>query len=93
MDGLKNVYSEGILYAKERYYPTTIAHFVYIIIYFIITFYVTDYFLNFKLFKWIYMGTIIVILITLYNKGENNKYLDRKDKKKVAMEVFNLATL
>lgn len=87
MDGIKNVYTHGREYVKQTYYPTSLRHFVYITIYFIITFYITDYFLNFKLIKWIYVGTIIVIIASLYREPT------KENEKKIATDLFKLATI
>lgn len=87
MDGIKNVYTRGKEYVRDTYYPTSLRHFIYIAIYFVLTFYITDYFLNFKLIRWIYVGTIIVIIASLYH--EPNK----ENEKKIAADIFKLATL
>ena len=87
MDGIKNVYTRGKEYAIKMYYPTSLRHFVYIAIYFIVTFYITDYFLNFKLIRWIYVGTLIVIIASLYHEPT------KENEKKIAADLFKLATL
>lgn len=69
---------------KQMLYPFTLKHLIYFIIITGITTYITEYFLKFKLLKWIYVGTVSVIIATLYNKG---------DDKDVALDVFKLATL
>lgn len=66
MDGVERVYETGVTYAKDRYYPTSFRHLIYIAIYIAVTFYVTDFFMNFRLFRWIYLGTLAVILITVF---------------------------
>jgi len=87
MDGIQNVYQKGKEYVLEMYYPTSLRHFIYIAIYFIITFYITDYFLNFKLIRWIYVGTIIVIIASLYREPT------KEHEKKIAADIFKLATI
>ena len=62
-------YQKGFDFAKERYYPTSIQHFIYIIIYLLITYYISDYFLNFKLIRWIYIGTLIVAIALACSKN------------------------
>ena len=52
--------------------------------FFIISTYISDYFLQFKLLKWIYIGTLIVLITNLYKHG---------DDKKVAKDLFKLATI
>ena len=89
MEGIHNVYQTGVHYAKEKYYPTTIRHFIYIIIYLLITYYITDYFLNFKLIRWIYVGTLVVAIATLYHEP----YQIEGRNKKIAKDLFSLATI
>ncbi len=45
---------------------------------------VIDYFLQYRLLKWIYFGTLTVIAVTLYNHG---------DDKDAATEIFKLARI
>jgi 4-hydroxybenzoate polyprenyltransferase len=89
MEGVHNVYQKGFDFAKERYYPTSIQHFIYIIIYLLITYYISDYFLNFKLIRWIYIGTLIVAIATLYHEP----YQTDQRNKKIAKDLFRLATI
>lgn len=39
--------------------------------YLAVTFYITDYFMNYRLFKWIYLGTIVILLASWYNVSGN----------------------
>jgi hypothetical protein len=89
MEGVDNVYKTGIQYAKKKYYPTSIKHFIYAIIYLLITYYITDYFLNFKLIRWIYVGTLVVAIATLYHEP----YQMEERNKKIAKDLFSLATI
>ncbi len=49
---------------KEKLYPFTLKHLFYFTIITIINTIILNYFLNFRLFKWIYVGTSIVIIAT-----------------------------
>jgi len=69
---------------QQFIYPFTFEHIFYIIVGFIISTYISDYFLQFKLLKWIYIGTLIVLIANLYKQG---------DDKKVAKALFKLATI
>ena len=69
---------------QQFIYPVTFKHIFYIIVGFIISTYISDYFLQFKLLKWIYIGTLIVLITNLYKHG---------DDKKVAKDLFKLATI
>lgn len=66
MDGIQNVYQEGTSFLTRYYLPTNTKEFFLIGLYLIITFYLTDYFLNFRLFKWIYLGTIVILIASWY---------------------------
>jgi hypothetical protein len=85
MDGVERVYDTGVTYAKDRYYPTSFRHFVYIAIYFLITYYVTDYFLDFRLIRWIYLGTLVVIVATLLVGPK--KDMDPKERERLLFRV------
>jgi hypothetical protein len=74
----------AIKYIHDKLYPFTIVHLISVIIITVITYYITEYFLGFRLVRWIYIGTLIVIGASMYRDG---------DKKDVAREVFKLATL
>lgn len=66
MDGIHNIYREGKSFATRYYLPTNTKEFVSIGLYVAITFYLTDYFLNFRLFKWIYFGTALILIASWY---------------------------
>ena len=71
-------------YLEEQLYPFTITHLITFTLFTAITYYITEYILKFKLLKWIYIGTLIVIIANLYRQG---------DDKKAAKDIFKLATL
>jgi hypothetical protein len=60
----------GLDYMKRTLYPLTFKHIIYIALITIISTYILDYILGFRLLKWIYVGTLIVITATLYNQGK-----------------------
>ena len=68
MDGVHNVYREGRGFVSRHYYPKNTKEIVSIGLYLLITFYLTDYFLNFRLFKWIYLGTIVILIASWYRE-------------------------
>jgi hypothetical protein len=57
---------------------------IYFIIATVITGLILDYFLKYKLFKWLYFGTLTVIIVNLLKQG---------DDKKAAADIFKLATI
>ena len=76
--------SGWLTYFKQKLYPFTLKHLIYLILITAITTYITDYVLKIRLLKWIYFGTISVIIATLYNQG---------DDKDAVVDVFKLATI
>lgn len=67
---MENLYIWGINYVKNKLYPFTLSHLIYVIITSIVVYYITEYFLRFYLIRWIYFGTLTVIAATLFNNGE-----------------------
>jgi hypothetical protein len=60
----------------RKLYPLTIQHLVYLVIITAVTFYVTGFFLQYRLLRWIYVGTMIVAVVTLYNAGDEDDAVD-----------------
>ncbi len=83
MDTILNAVLE---YIQEKIYPITFKHIVYLGIITWISSHITGYFLHFRLLKWIYIGTIIVLLANLYTQGEATASVATKD-------IFKLATI
>lgn len=71
-------------YIKRKLYPFTFRHILYLILFTAVTTYIVDYILQFRLLKWIYFGTLSVIVATLYNQGDDTD---------AALNIFKLATL
>lgn len=79
IDAITNLYSDSNDGNKSH---VTLESIIYVIIFGLIIWYITDYFIQHRLIRWIYVGTIAVIGITLYNKGQK---LD------AAKDIFKLA--
>ncbi len=71
-------------YLHDKLYPFTIWHLITVIFVTAVTYYITEYFLGFKLVRWIYIGTIIVIGASMYKRGDGQD---------AAKDIFKLATL
>ncbi len=71
-------------YLHDKLYPFTIWHLITVLFVTAVTYYITEYFLGFKLVRWIYIGTLIVIGASMYKQG---------DGKDAAKDIFKLATL
>lgn len=66
MEGIQNLYENSTQFIQRYYSPKNTDEFIKIGVYLLVTFYLTDYFMNFRLFKWIYLGTIIILLASWY---------------------------
>lgn len=72
MDGLRNIYSNSTQFVERYYFPKNTREILLIGLYVAVTFYLTDYFMNYRLFKWIYMGTILILLASWYSSTESS---------------------
>lgn len=84
LNSMDHLWYQGINSIRQFIYPFTFEHIFYIIGGAIISTYISDYITSFRLLKWIYIGTLIVLIATLYKHG---------DDKKAAKDIFKLATL
>lgn len=80
---MESAWERGKKYVREQIYPVTFTHIVYLIVFTVISTYVTNYFLNFRVFKWLYFGSMALFTIVFFRQGEKGK---------AAGEVFRLAT-
>lgn len=69
---------------KQQLYPFTLTHLAYFAIFTVVTTYILNYFLKFRLLKWIYVGTLVVIGATLYNRGDDEE---------AALDAFKLTRM
>lgn len=81
---MENIYNAGIEYVKNKIFPLTLSHIIYVIIMSAVIYYITEYFLRFNLIRWIYVGTLVVIAATLFHNGEPQEG---------ARELFKLAVM
>lgn len=86
---MDNIINAALEYVQENIYPLTFRHLVYIGILTWISSHITSYFLNFRLVKWIYIGTIIVIIANIYNQGNELNAATTVTVK----DIFKLATI
>ena len=84
MGNIENVANKGKEYIRQRLYPFTFEHLIYVLVFTGLTTIISEYVFRFRLLKWIYVGTIAVIAATLYTEG---------DDKKAVGEIFKLATV
>ena len=69
-------YEKSTKWVKEQWRQLTFEHLIYLIIFSFILSYITEYLLKYKLLKWIYIGTIAVIIITLYKQGNDREAVE-----------------
>lgn len=69
MDGIRHVtdYSKGFL--TYHLHPITTGHLLFILIYTIFSIYFYKYLFQYTLFKWIYLGSIIILISSIYGDG------------------------
>jgi hypothetical protein len=81
---MDNIINSIIDYIQERIYPLTFTHILYLAIITWLSSHITRYFLNYRLVKWIYIGTILVLIANLYNQGSKGE---------ATKDIFKLATI
>lgn len=84
MGDIVKITDKGKEYIRQRLYPFTFEHLIYVLVFTGLTTIISEYVFRFRLLKWIYVGTMVVIAATLYNEG---------DDKKAVGEIFKLATV
>jgi len=69
MDGIQHVtdYSKGFI--THYLYPMTTGHLLFIVIYTIFSIYFYKYLFQYPLFKWMYLGSIIIFISSIYGDG------------------------
>ena len=68
LEGIGNIYRTGIQYTKRQYFPTSwaIGSILYILLYTLGVYYVTEYLLKGQLTRWVYLGTMAMVLSFIY---------------------------
>lgn len=84
LNSMYHLYSDITDFLKEQWKTLTFKHVLYLIIISIIFSYITNYLLKFKLLKWIYVGTFIILIFNLYNQG---------DDKTAIVDIYKLSLL
>jgi hypothetical protein len=72
MEGINHVaeYSKGFI--TYYLYPITTGHLLFIVLYTIFSIYFYKYIFQYNLFKWIYLGSIIILIGSIYGDGIGN---------------------
>jgi len=75
MEGVQRVYHTGYQYAKARYAPNTVASIISIIVYTALVFYLTEFLLQGYLTRWLYLGTLVMVVSMVYSGTVTHKEL------------------
>ena len=70
MDGIKHVADYGKGFVTYYLYPATTGQLVFIVVYTIFSMYFYNYLFRYPLFKWMYLGSIVILIGSIY--GETN---------------------
>ena len=66
MEGVERVYTSGVHYAKDRYVPDTVGSLIYIVLYTAIVFYITEFLMRGKVTRWLYLGSLAMVIAMIY---------------------------
>jgi hypothetical protein len=69
MDGIKNVTEYGKGFVAYHLFPMTTGHVLFILIYTVVSIYLYKYLFQYNLFKWMYLGSIIILIGSIYGDG------------------------
>jgi hypothetical protein len=75
MDGIQNVYQGGSDFVVRNYLPQSTTDAILIGASFTITFFITNYFLRYRVFKWFYIGAMLILVSSWY-RGPNEGVVD-----------------
>jgi hypothetical protein len=69
MDGIQHVAEYGKGFLTYQLHPITTGHLLFIAIYTIFSIYFYKYIFQYNLFKWIYLGCIVILISSIYGDG------------------------
>lgn len=69
MEGIQNITQYGKGFLHYHLHPMTTGRLVFIVIYIIFSIYFRNYIFQYPLLKWIYLGSIIIFIGTIYGDG------------------------
>ena len=69
MEGIRHVTEYGKGFISYHLHPMTTGHLLFILIYTIFSIYFYDYLFRYTLFKWIYLGSIVIFISSIYGDG------------------------
>jgi len=71
MNKLQNITQYGTGFIQYHLYPLTVGHLVFLLIYTILSTYAYAYLFRYPLFKWMYLGSIIIFIGSVYGDGDD----------------------
>ena len=66
MEGVHRVYNTSLNYTKKRYVPSTWDSVPYILLYTVVVFYITEFLMRGRITRWLYLGTIAMVIAWMY---------------------------
>ena len=69
MEGIQHVAEYGKGFINYQLYPMTTGHLLFIVLYTVFSIYFYNYLFRYNLFKWMYLGSIIILISSLYGDG------------------------
>jgi hypothetical protein len=75
MEGIQRVYDTGIRYAKHRYLPNTFGSVLYVLLYTALVFALTEYLMRGIITRWLYIGSVIMVVSMVYSGAITTDHL------------------
>ena len=69
MEGITHVTEYGKGFITYHFYPSSTGHLLFIIAYTIFSIYFYKYIFQYPILKWIYLGSIIILIGSVYGDG------------------------
>jgi hypothetical protein len=69
MEGIRHVTEYGKGFVTHHLHPMTTGHLLFIVLYTVFSIYFYNYLFRYNLFKWMYLGSIIILIGSIYGDG------------------------
>lgn len=79
MEGLQRVYDRAQKYIQDRYIPTTKEDIFPIVLFIAATVAITGYFMRYTLFRWLYIGSAIILVASWYKIDQKENPIKGED--------------
>jgi hypothetical protein len=74
MDNLQHTKEYGTGFIEYYLYPLTITHILFFLIYTIISSYIYRYLFSYPLFKWMYLGLLVIFIALIYGDKNDSSF-------------------